>query len=166
MTTSISKETEPCGPECNIHAAEKICLCSSHRRVPFCLGQSSFPADPSLRLFGHSLREHRVRHDLPETMFGRFGGGGSFVAQYKCYPVSFIDRVRVLRWCRARWFPKSFQNDPRDADWFVPSPRRAMIPDSPLTPTPPKKRSRNWRMETKVGVGTRTEGWSLPSTTP
>jgi len=28
-------------------------------------------------------------------MFGRFGGGGNFVAQYRCYPVSFIDRVRA-----------------------------------------------------------------------
>jgi len=28
-------------------------------------------------------------------MFGRFGGGGSFVAQYKCYPVSFIDRPQL-----------------------------------------------------------------------
>jgi hypothetical protein len=28
-------------------------------------------------------------------MFGRFGGGGNFVAQYRVYPVSFIDRVRA-----------------------------------------------------------------------
>jgi hypothetical protein len=29
-------------------------------------------------------------------MFGRFGrGGGNFVAQYRVYPVSFVDKVRA-----------------------------------------------------------------------
>jgi len=28
-------------------------------------------------------------------MFGRFGGGGAFVAQYRVYPVSFIDRPQL-----------------------------------------------------------------------
>lgn len=28
-------------------------------------------------------------------MFQRFGGGGRFVAQYRCYPVSFIDRPQL-----------------------------------------------------------------------
>lgn len=39
-----------------------------------------------------ALRAHLLRG----AMFGRFGfGGGNFVAQYRCYPVSFIDRVRA-----------------------------------------------------------------------
>ena len=37
----------------------------------------------------------RGRRSRRGRMFGRFGGGGNFVAQYRCYPVSFIDRVRL-----------------------------------------------------------------------
>ena len=40
-------------------------------------------------------------------MFGRFGGGGfggTFVAQYRIYPVSFIDRVRLPPPPRGRHF--------------------------------------------------------------
>ena len=46
------------------------------------------------------MRLGRSRHPLCverrwSTMFGRFGrGGGNFVAQYRVYPVSFVDKVR------------------------------------------------------------------------
>jgi len=40
-------------------------------------------------------------------MFGRFGrGGGNFVAQYRVYPVSFVDKVRLLP-SSARAVPRS-----------------------------------------------------------
>ena len=47
------------------------------------------------RQFQRRVALARGRRSRRGRMFGRFGGGGNFVAQYRCYPVSFIDRVRL-----------------------------------------------------------------------
>ena len=49
---------------------------------------------------------------LSGAMFGRFGrGGGNFVAQYRVYPVSFVDKVRLLP-SPARAVPQSRHRHP------------------------------------------------------
>ena len=50
---------------------------------------------PRTRQFQRRVALARGRRSRRGRMFGRFGGGGNFVAQYRCYPVSFIDRVRL-----------------------------------------------------------------------
>lgn len=93
-------------------------------------------------------------------MFGRFGrGGGNFVAQYRVYPVSFVDKVRLLP-SPARAVPQSRatvthprSRDARESspDGSGPSvpPSAALTPSTPLATSQSSRRTR-LRMETRV----------------
>jgi hypothetical protein len=87
-------------------------------------------------------------------MFGRFGGGGNFVAQYRCYPVSFIDRVRAPACPSAR---DAF-NTPPDARM----PPRALTLAPSANHAPRLPRSRNWRMAIKVRLDPREANPAFP----
>ena len=97
---------------------------------------------------------------LSGAMFGRFGrGGGNFVAQYRVYPVSFVDKVRLLP-SPARAVPQSGatvthprSRDARESspDGSGPSvpPGAALTPSTPLATSQSSRRTR-LRMETRV----------------
>ena len=89
-------------------------------------------------------------------MFGRFGGGGNFVAQYRCYPVSFIDRVCAPACPSAR---DAF-NTPPDARM----PPRALTLAPSANHAPRLPRSRNSRMAIKVCLDPREANPAFPST--
>ena len=79
-------------------------------------------------------------------MFGRFGGGGNFVAQYRCYPVSFIDRVRAPPWPSAR---DALKTPP------LRMPPRALTLAPTADHAPRLSHSRNLRMAIKVRLDPR-----------
>ena len=88
-------------------------------------------------------------------MFGRFGGGGNFVAQYRCYPVSFIDRVRAPACPSARDAFNQYATR-------RPNPPRALTLAPSANHAPRLPRSRNSRMAIKVRLDPREANPAFP----